>query len=714
MRKWLTRVLFVSASALTLTTTAQTTPPPCPAKGIRTNPAAFYDPEHPNVAAPFDWLAPIVDQYRINWNLSGVPTQTVMPTPFSQASNNPPMDFKKTSLDRSADGWELIKQELGYNDDGSLRSTCVNPYVILYNKYLGTLRVYYAIGNRQGSYAYSQMQLTYDTDADVTHKTGALNHVTAIGVPLQDTKPGSSDGFTVVNAFDNVLGDWFVADFPMDYDPCTCLNQAKFKIAITLIQSSHITLAGNINATLTSIDNGKSTGTNAADNSSSRSTLSYINGGLTAGFSSYNGLSDLVKNLTNKDGSNAAAVRQLGTNLGAPTPAAGSTPSFFDSVSGVLPYVGAAVSLLDFFIGGGQEAQPQQVVVQPMAFDGTITLQGDITATVPWGGTDIRVPGSKLGTVLPETPFYNEVLGVFNLLEAPSFYEATVQPATTGTYASLTKNSYIQLASDLKYVTNPASGLVVNSIKAAVVETEAGGGLVSTGPSGYASDFTFEESPAASTFRTDYFDAGCLTSTRFRKTYVLRPLYYNSRNPPPLPVAQGTNRQLKLMIDFARVDGGKHVLLVQVYPINIVPVDISTLPPASTGTCATPLLAPQSNDAVTSFCNSNAKYTAAVSLRSAGPTKPRASQADLTQFTAFPNPGMGTTTIRFAVEEPGQVLLVLRDALGKTVREVINYPLEVGLRDQQVDTHGLAPGIYYAVLKTAKRLQTLKIVVENP
>lgn len=117
---------------------------PCPAKGIRTNPTNFYDPEHPAVATPFDWLASSTDQYRINWNLNSVPTQTVMPTPFSQASNNPSMDFKKTSPDKSADGWELIKQEMGYNDDGSLRATCVNPYVIVYNKYLGILRVYYA------------------------------------------------------------------------------------------------------------------------------------------------------------------------------------------------------------------------------------------------------------------------------------------------------------------------------------------------------------------------------------------------------------------------------------------------------------------------------------------------------------------------------------------------------------------------------------------
>lgn len=114
MKHFFSLALIVSVLLGTSSVGAQ--PSPCPAKGLRTDPRNFYDPEHPNLAMPFDWLASGTDQYRVNWNLNSVPTETVMPTPFSLAANNPPLDFKKTSPDKSADGWELIKMEMGYND----------------------------------------------------------------------------------------------------------------------------------------------------------------------------------------------------------------------------------------------------------------------------------------------------------------------------------------------------------------------------------------------------------------------------------------------------------------------------------------------------------------------------------------------------------------------------------------------------------------------
>lgn len=551
------------------------------------------------------------------------------------------------------------------------------------------------------------MQLGFSTDNDVTHKTGALNHISGIGVPLQDTKKGFQDGFVVVNKFDNVQGDWFMSDFPMDYDPCSCLNQAKFTIAITLIKDSHITLEGNINATLTSIDNGAGTGPNAANSSDSRSTLNYLNGALTAGYTSYNGLTDFITNATKKDGSNRADVQHLGGDLATPVPPNTQPKSFFDSAAGVIPYLGSALSILDYFVGGGQEAGPQQVTVQPMALNGTIKLHGSITADLPWGGTDFRVPGSKLGTVLPQTPFYNEILGTFNLLEAPKF-KSYDECLTDPSYDYPPFTGHYRLAQDLKYVVNPASGLIVHSIKAALVMTSPEAG----------EDFLNQETPGnlvgnfytvEPTWRTDYVDAGCLTNYEFRDTYQTGP---NANNQYTYP----HDFSIKLLIDFERVDGGKHVLLVQKYPVEFIGSDASISLGATNSGCATPLLAPQSPTAIADFCNNNVKYTSAVAFRgnTPGPKKPRASQNELTQFTAFPNPVESTTTIRFAVVEAGRVHLSLRDGLGRTVRELVDKNLSPGLLDQQLDTRNLAPGIYYAVLQTNDHLQTLKIVVEKP
>ena len=673
MKHLFTLALVTSALLSIGPASAQTVSYPCPAKGLRTDPGNFFNPEHPNLATPFNWLAPGTDQYRVNWNLNQVPVETVMPTPFSLAANNPPLGFKKTSPDKNADGWELIKMEMGYNDDGSRRATCKNPYVILYNKYLGTLRVYYAIGHQNNEHQFSRLTLNFENDGSVQYKTGLLNRLSAIGVPLENTNSNVGDGsaFAVVNKFSNNVGDWFMADFPMDYDPCTCLHESKLKIEVNLISSSKITLSGRITGTLTSIDQGRGTGPDGS--SGTRSTLSALNGAVSTGYTSFNGLTDFVKNATAADKSNEQAVKNLASVF-----TSGS------SLSQAVPYLGAAVSLLDFFIAGGQEAQPQQVIVQPMALDADVSLSGAITTDSYFGGTNIRVPGSKLGPVLPETPFYNETLGVFNLLEAPKF-ASYIEPCYTSTDGPGPDCSgipvYLRLDHPVKYVLNPAAGLTVKSIQAMLTGQDRS--------------------------TNDYVDLACLSN------YVF--VFYTG-SPGPDGV--------KLLITLQRNDGGRDVLLVTKYPLGVSdynPTSYDDLARGATNApCNLPLPAPATGSEVSSFCTSNPKYTKAIVFRPAGqaggiiagPTKIRASRQDLTQFTVFPNPIEGVGTIRFAVEQAGPVELVLRDNLGREVRRLINKTLDAGLVDVEVNTRDLAPGIYHVTFKTTDRLQILKLVVQ--
>lgn len=646
---------------------------PCPAKGLRTDPRNFFDPEHPNLAVPFDWLAPGADQYRVNWNLNQIPVETVMPTPFSLAANNPPLDFKKTTPDKSADGWELIKMEMGYNDDGSRRATCRNPYVILYNKYLGTLRVYYAIGHQTNDHQFSRLTLNFENDGSVQYKTGLLNRLTAVGVPLENTnnRVGDGNAFAVVNKFSNNVGDWFMADFPMDYDPCTCLHESKLKIEVNLISSSRITLRGKITGTLTNISQGRGTGPDGS--SGTRSALSTVNGAVTAGYTSFNGVSDFIKNATASDKSNEQAVRDVAGIL-----------TNGSSLSQAIPYLGAAVSLLDFFTAGGQEAQPQQVVVQPMALDADVSLSGDITTDSYFGGTDIRVPGSRLGSVLPETPYYNETLGVFNLLEAPKFqsYTEPCNVSTDGPGPDCNDlASYFRLEKPIQYVLNPAAGLTIRSIQAALTGSEWG--------------------------TSQYFDLACLSNYVFSGT--------TGTLPPS---------EIKLIITLQRNDGGRDVLLVTKYPIQNGDYNPSSFDDLIRGMtnvpCNSPLPAQATAFEVSAFCASNTKYNAAIAFRTtgksgnlvAGPTRLRASQQDLTQFTVFPNPVEGGGTVRFAVEQTGPVELAVRDNLGREVKRLVNKTLDAGLMDVAVDTRDLRPGIYHVTLKTTDRLQIVKLVVK--
>ena len=135
-----------------------------------------------------------------------------------------------------------------------------------------------------------------------------------------------------------------------------------------------------------------------------------------------------------------------------------------------VPYVTTALGLYDMFTAGGTAA-PQKVAIMPMALNANIKLSGTISRTTNYTDITFSTPGSVPSSLLKEQPYYNEVLGVFNLLETPqinrtldrvNYYdqEQTWWNAETHTY------SY-RLAKPIKYVINPASGLEVQDVQAA-------------------------------------------------------------------------------------------------------------------------------------------------------------------------------------------------------------------------------------------------------
>ena len=69
-------------------------------------------------------------------------------------------------------------------------------------------------------------------------------------------------------------------------------------------------------------------------------------------------------------------------------------------------------------------------------------------------------------------------------------------------------------------------------------------------------------------------------------------------------------------------------------------------------------------------------------------------------FQNYPNPFNPSTIITYKITEPGIVRLILFDALGKSVKELVNEFLEAGYHQYELDATGLGSGVYYYRLES--------------
>ena len=213
--------------------------------------------------------------------------------------------------------------------------------------------------------------------------------------------------------FSNQFGAWFVADFPMEYDPCTCLKQSTVTLKVKLISQAQVSLSGTSTGTLASINNGAGTG---PKDPSFRSVLAGTASGATtlinSTSSAFNSPYSLANNLLG--GGTKASVTSFAEAL--------AKSNFLKDGLKALPYVGTVASLLSFFLGGGQDSGPQKVSVQPMAINLSTITSGTITYSSDYSGSRFSTPGSQIRTgYLEEYPNYNEILGVATLIRKPKF-----------------------------------------------------------------------------------------------------------------------------------------------------------------------------------------------------------------------------------------------------------------------------------------------------
>jgi hypothetical protein len=440
---------------------------PCDPKGITTNPDAPINSELPAYKNNFfDWRT---EYYDVN---SSFMNSSQIYSPFSpNLNNNSNTTWLSLNQDfKPEDGWELIAWDMGFDEDNIIVSPITgNVHFILYNKFTSIIRIFVA-GKDETSYNTAEVILTvYGTDQIPTQPSLLLDPNFISGLDKHFTEPLSSAS----NFLNGLESNWFYADFFIAFDPCVCEYKSEMVFEIKMIDEALITLSGDLIGTIADV----SSGSGSVENGNSFSTSDLINGGKKA----YNTYKSAAAFKTKQK-----VVFGIPNNLpyGMMTPEqqkANDALSTFQNVLNndlleagmvALPFVKTALSLVKIF--SASTSSPAESSTEPLAINTQVNLQGNIESSKTYISPAYYVPGSK-GSIQQTNkyPYYNEQLGVFNLIETPTvslnkvlnrevesgFHITSSYPYTVEySFEEVTTQAYfIEFNEDLlKYYLNPA------------------------------------------------------------------------------------------------------------------------------------------------------------------------------------------------------------------------------------------------------------------
>jgi hypothetical protein len=464
-------------------------------KNLTTHPANPVNTERPDkLNTFFDWRKPI---YQIN---SSFISESVINSPWNDVQNPIMLDLVFNQDMKPEDGWELLHVQLGYKtlNDGSNGTTpespkVKNPMLVMYNKYTSIMRVLAAVGDSP-DYTGARLLLMFHKKSEIYHST--LDFGLSEFKALDDFQATDKNPQMVaLSPFSNNSPEWFYADFVMQYDPCTCDKLSGLMLKVELISKSNITMTGTTTGTLTNIENNDQGGINddnveggGASFSFSWDKASKVGQNALKIFNDIGKFKDAQFNVLTKykqqtdyilaataggavfdmwkekfDASQANSLQKLDV-----VQKALSKSKLLRNGLKAAPYIAAAFTLVDMFIGGGKKpAEPQEVKIMPMAINTTTKYTGEIEASYQYQSGTFWTPGSyhlnnpaivpPLDTV--QYPIYNKTMGVFNLLRSPSINyihgsrDLIEYPAT--------HLNCFQLLKDVEYVVNPEAGFKI-------------------------------------------------------------------------------------------------------------------------------------------------------------------------------------------------------------------------------------------------------------
>jgi hypothetical protein len=656
----------------------------CPPNGITTNPSAPFNPQLPAATnLYFDWR-----QASYQNNTTCQPF-TQVESPFYKIDN---LEILRQSKDMlPEDGWELIRREFGYDNQNNARPDVPeHTYYVLYNKVTGILRILLKTCRAAD---YNGAKITIKFDATSSFQTSLFDHTSRLRA--MDEAFTRNPAAQSVSVFVNDRTKWFYADFPMAYDPCTCMYQSKINIISQLIENSQIELSGSITGTITSISNKQG----SVNSSGSYSFKDFLNdadkykkvyGGVDAFINETKNVAQTIPN--NTDIINALNLFQTGLK----------DNQFLKTGLAAVPWLKAAVGVLDFFSGGGK-TQPQQVQIMPMAVNLSVKLSGTISTSNQYHDIKFTTPGSLNAQNDPAIyPFYNEVMGVFNLMKGPKMqWRRNIQG---GRFCC----TQFRLKEPMKWVFNTASDLQIQDAKVAYVMLFNDNSA--NPPASMAAGFSYLEGKDTSgmwEYRTEYVDFNCLGQPTFLFFMINNP--YNTW--PYMLVAPRV--YMKVMLNLSRVSNpnAQNVLLVLKFPITMeetsTPLDGGGFDPNQ---CVGGWLSQATSTEVNTFCTSTAYTNNRLSRVMVTPLDTTANNTNRAFTFIAPNPVANRIFIKGDVGNTAITSIELFNAQGSrvylqriTLRGTVNYA---------ISSAQFPAGIYFVkVGYSDKVIETKKIVI---
>jgi len=476
---------------------------------------AQYCTGNPDNSSPFDWTASFWQVYiRPNNNSPG--QLNYLASPYHPITGNTQPNTSHIEANpglgdyKPSDGWVLIRQEMGL----ALMESVVYPQFVLYNRFESKLRYFvFLAGITEANDV--EVSVNFDSNqAGVTHVSAALEHAFT---PMDVVE--SYQDKRIVVAVPNMgfftHGVWIMADIPIAYDPCTCQFSSAMRISTRTSSYSTFVLnldgGGDITQVIGSPSGGSSS--NSVLNAGRRfaNVTGGINTGISKGVSAYKTAGELASvaeklmlAYANKK-LNSDLISRLndipGISINAVTGISSAQANFLSQASNLLPgqadaiqklfpkklpaelvpdwlknaipFASSAFALLDFIIGGGKSTPPQ-----PMHFNADFSFKGEgtFTRSQPQTSATFYIPGSLIKeniTTDQRRPVYDKTLGILNVVEQPVMYRSQgpvvpAIPTPEGAPVSVRSAFSLKLASPLRYALNPASGMQLNDIRAAL------------------------------------------------------------------------------------------------------------------------------------------------------------------------------------------------------------------------------------------------------
>jgi hypothetical protein len=667
--------------------------------------APAQNTQRPAKTNTFDWKTP---SYPLNSLY--FPNATSIESPFQQGGNTNVTQLVLTNDMKPEDGWELIRRDFGFQDNGSPAITPIfMPKLMLYNKRTGVFRVIIARGELQETYQSAFIKINWD--AVSPYQTSALDYTKRL---LSLEEPFVKNTFFISPAkYFNAPLKWFYADFPIQYDPCTCFYQSLLNIKTEFYESTDIKIKGLINGKivtagtnpttedkdfLTSFQSAGKKGVKAL-----KSVDKLINGSKSQASNVFN-FNQSIVNIKN------SSLDQLGTAL--------KSKAFLKTLFSAVPYLDEAMSLLELFTGGGKASGPAQVELMPLTVDLGLTMEGTLTKKKEYDPDVFNTPGNATVTSPPVYyPYYNKTMGVVNLITSPraDFYDYfdIIDPNTGG--LGMYRTWKLKFTTPIKYALNPDADLFFYEEPQIAVLFK--GKLPN--PSMQLDFFGQLETQAddgSFIVRSQYTPFSCLNDYTF--SFTSRELVANQFG---YEYGEIEPYAIKIRYNFGITSNpaAQNVLYQQVYEgirLNMVS-DPSLIPNSFVQGCIGPSFFTQiSPSDLNTFCTSTTGYASGhQSLRRpSNPGNPDIPPVVITdtKFSIGPNPTSSSITIKYELPEDMNIDIKLLSTQGKMI--YLLQPskfMKKGKYNELINLPEVPAGMYFVQLNLGNTQKTQKIII---